>query len=159
MIRHYLWSTNSCAFFLHARLWVRAAHPAFPAPSPNEGHGIARLGRNSRRENADLCPASLRGVKRRPAVARFASYGALGVRRSVLTRRWKQSSRLPFPSLDCFAGARNDGYRLFENRIRGRTASRRSRASPRNDRGPAQARGADRQRSRPQPAAVAAEAQ
>jgi hypothetical protein len=38
MIRHYLWRTSSCAFLLHARPWVRAAHPAFPAPSPNEGH-------------------------------------------------------------------------------------------------------------------------
>src|ERR1700674_3208432 len=33
-------------FILHARLRVRTAHPAFPAPSVIEGHCLAKLGRN-----------------------------------------------------------------------------------------------------------------
>src|SRR5437868_9530272 len=31
-------TTLVCSPFLHARLWVRAAHPAFPAPSVVEGY-------------------------------------------------------------------------------------------------------------------------
>src|SRR6201996_2354528 len=33
-----------CFFHLHARLWVRSAHPAFPAPSDVEGKRDARPG-------------------------------------------------------------------------------------------------------------------
>ena len=34
LMRLYLWRLRSCAFFIsHARLWVRAAYPAFPVPS------------------------------------------------------------------------------------------------------------------------------
>ena len=39
-------TTLVCFFILHARLRVRTAHPAFPAPSVIEGHCLAKLGRN-----------------------------------------------------------------------------------------------------------------
>src|SRR5713226_5509679 len=38
-------TTLVCFLLSHARLRVRAAHPAFPAPSFIEGHCLAKLGR------------------------------------------------------------------------------------------------------------------
>jgi hypothetical protein len=54
VIRRNLWWTYSpCVFYLHARLWVRSAHLAFPAPSHLRANDTHNPGA-SRRGNAEV---------------------------------------------------------------------------------------------------------
>jgi hypothetical protein len=90
--------TNGCTcgdfahvlLLLHVRLRVLSRRPAFPAPSQFRGTMFfTELG-------GDLSCGSTWSrhcgySQRRPAVACCPTYGALGVLRSVLTRRRKQS--------------------------------------------------------------------
>jgi hypothetical protein len=93
-------------YFICTRGCGCGAHPAFPAPSVIRGHKFLHDSGALRRGKANVCLNYSRHCeerKRRPAVARFASYGALGVRRSVLARRRKQSILSLCGEMDCFA--------------------------------------------------------
>ena len=57
--------TNSCAFLLAREAAGALRHPAFPAPSFFRGTTSMHHSGTSCRGSADLCPTSLRGVKRR----------------------------------------------------------------------------------------------
>jgi hypothetical protein len=92
------------AFFALAALCVRVVPKSWLRKQgmPSDSHAfvwcaasVHRILRPTSVTIAIRCPRHCEERKRRPAVARFASYGALGVRRSVLTRRRKQSRILP----------------------------------------------------------------
>jgi hypothetical protein len=111
--------SNSCAFYFCTRGCGRSGRPAFPAPSHFRGTmSVQNLGHILCRGNAIVCSAVIACDKREafaqgsesddPPSLAHASYGASGVRRSVLTRRRKKS-RLPCCFLDRFANARDDG--------------------------------------------------
>jgi hypothetical protein len=57
MIRSNLWWTTSCAFFAHGPAGA-AGHPAFPAPSTDEGKFPENSG-GQRREIVDVCPFAI----------------------------------------------------------------------------------------------------